>query len=280
MHRDSRAELPGGVGRVFPALWAFSSARMICLSVSNAAAQPTFDQGRGEVWAQVRAKLAAQGSAGSATADSVCPRFPLGSVVSAPAELERQNGVLELTMQFLTVVDQQGLTRYCYVTSTGLEAPTLRVNPGDQLIIHFQKMLPATVSSSTSDSMAGMNMKKTLASDPNSITGTGEVSLTVNPTPAHPVSSQFHGTPLRLAGSGAARLACLLLIAFPRRRRWFRATLALASAAVLVTSIGCGNVQKTDPGTAQGTYSVTVPGTAGTGSAQWQTSANIPITIQ
>jgi hypothetical protein len=56
--------------------------------------------------------------------------------------------------------------------------------------------------------------------------------------------------------------------------------LALATAAVLVTAIGCGGVQKTDPGTAQGTYNVTVTGTAGSGSAQFQTTVNIPITIQ
>jgi FtsP/CotA-like multicopper oxidase with cupredoxin domain len=116
--------------------------------------------------------------------------------------------------------------------------------------------------------------------NPNSVTGTGKVSLTVNTTPAHPMSSKFHGTPLRLAGSGAASLAGVLLVAFPRRRRRFKAMLALASAAVLVTVIGCGSVQKTDPGTAQGTYNVTVTGTAGTGSAQFQTSVNIPVTIQ
>jgi hypothetical protein len=94
------------------------------------------------------------------------------------------------------------------------------------------------------------------------------------------MSSKFHRTPLRLAGSGAASLAGVLLVAFPRRRRRFRAMLALASAAVLITAIGCGSVQKTDPGTAQGTYNVTVTGTAGTGSTQFQASVNIPITIQ
>jgi hypothetical protein len=84
-------------------------------------------------------------------------------MASAPPGLESQNDVLVFTGQLITVVDGQSLTRYCYLTSTGLEALTLRVNPGDQLIIHFQNMLPAARSSSTRDNMAGMKM--TLASD-------------------------------------------------------------------------------------------------------------------
>jgi FtsP/CotA-like multicopper oxidase with cupredoxin domain len=76
-------------------------------------------------------------------ADQICPRFAPGSVLPAPPDLRSQNGVLELTLLFKTTVDQQGLTRYCYVTDTGLESPTLHVMPGDQLIIHFQNTLAA-----------------------------------------------------------------------------------------------------------------------------------------
>jgi FtsP/CotA-like multicopper oxidase with cupredoxin domain len=92
-------------------------------------------------------------AAGTDTADQVCARFSAGSATTAPPELESQNGVLEVTMKFLTVTDSQGLVRYCHVTDTGLQAPTLRVNPGDQLIIHFQNDLPAAA-----NNMAGMKM--------------------------------------------------------------------------------------------------------------------------
>ena len=87
--------------------------------------------------------MAAPAAAGSDAADQVCARFASGSATTAPPELKSQGGVLEVTLKFLTVTDSQGLVRYCYVTDTGLEAPTLRVNPGDQLIIHFQNDLPA-----------------------------------------------------------------------------------------------------------------------------------------
>lgn len=76
-------------------------------------------------------------------ADLVCPRSAAGSVLQDPPSLRSQNGVLEVTFQFKTTVDLQGLTRYCFVSDTGLEAPTLHVSPGDQLIIHLQNSLPA-----------------------------------------------------------------------------------------------------------------------------------------
>jgi FtsP/CotA-like multicopper oxidase with cupredoxin domain len=100
-------------------------------------------------------------AAGTDTADQVCARFSAGSATTAPPELESQNGVLEVTMKFLTVTDSQGLVRYCYVTDTGLQAPTLRVNPGDQLIIHFQNDLPAAAHSSSTACNGNMSATAT-----------------------------------------------------------------------------------------------------------------------
>ncbi len=134
------------------------------------------------------AKTAATAATGSNTADQICARYSVGSVVSAPSELESQNGVLEVTMKFLTVTDSQGLVRYCYVTDSGLEAPTLRVSPGDQLIIHFQNMLAAS-SANAGDNMAGMKM--TLSAE-DATTGTSpgcNGTMGTNVTNIH-----FHGT--------------------------------------------------------------------------------------
>jgi FtsP/CotA-like multicopper oxidase with cupredoxin domain len=114
--------------------------------------------GRGAMSAQDMARMAKPMAAGSDTADLVCARYAVGSSVVAPAELRSSNGVLEVTMKFETVTDSQGLVRYCFVTDTGLEAPTLRVNPGDQLIIHFTNDLPVAAAASAKDNMAGMNM--------------------------------------------------------------------------------------------------------------------------
>src|SRR6202012_2017622 len=120
-------------------------------------------------------------STGSDAADQVCARFAAGSIVSAPPELKSQNGVLEVTMKFLTVTDSQGLVRYCYVTDTGLQAPTLRVNPGDQLIIHFQNDLPISA-----NNMAGMKMSLSPKVTSSSTACNGTMSATAT-------NIHFHG---------------------------------------------------------------------------------------
>ena len=104
----------------------------------------------------------------------------------APPELKSQNGVLEVTFKFQTVIDSQGLVRYCYVTDTGLEAPTLRVNPGDQLIIHFQNDLPA-LQTCSHDNMAGMKMSLSSAATSSSSACNGSMSATAT-------NIHFHGT--------------------------------------------------------------------------------------
>jgi FtsP/CotA-like multicopper oxidase with cupredoxin domain len=79
--------------------------------------------------------------------EAACPRPPLGSTVQNPRELRSQNGVLEATLHFkyqATVVGQ-GPPRYCYVTDSGAESPTLRVHPGDQLVLHLHNDLPAAI---------------------------------------------------------------------------------------------------------------------------------------
>lgn len=116
--------------------------------------------------------------------------------------------------------------------------------------------------------------------NPASITGTGQVQLTVNTTPAHPLNSKLTPHPGWLAAGGGASLACVVLLIFPRRR-WRNIAIGLLGfMAIGFTVIGCGGSARIDPGTAKGTYIVVVTGTAGSGSSQYQTSVNVPITIQ
>ncbi len=117
--------------------------------------------------------------------------------------------------------------------------------------------------------------------DPNSMTGTGQVKLTVNTTPAHPLSgsNRMQGSPWLGAGGGVS-LACLFLLVLPRRRGRNTVLALLAAMAVVFTAIGCGGTAKIDPGTAKGSYIVVITGVAGSGSSQTQTSLNIPVTIE
>jgi FtsP/CotA-like multicopper oxidase with cupredoxin domain len=190
MNRDTSIPLAGRSSLLFSKT-AFSVISFaLCLSTCILAASGQHAHpGRGAISAQDLAKMAAQAASSSDPTDSVCARFAAGSVVSAPPELQSQNGVLEVTMQFLTVVDSQGLTRYCYVTSTGLEAPTLRVNPGDQLIIHFQNLLPVPAPASMSDNMAGMKMALSSDDATTSSSPACNGAMSASATNIH-----FHGT--------------------------------------------------------------------------------------
>ncbi len=54
--------------------------------------------------------------------------------------------MLELTLKlaYRRTMMGEGPNRYCYVTNAGETAPTLRVHPGDRLLIHFVNEAPAT----------------------------------------------------------------------------------------------------------------------------------------
>ncbi|WP_164981362.1 multicopper oxidase domain-containing protein [Silvibacterium dinghuense] len=167
----------------------FSFALFLSLFVAIASAQTEHRYpGRGAVSAQDFARLTAPQAVGTTAADQVCARYTTGSTVTDPPVLESQNGTLEVTMKLLTVTDSQGLVRYCYVTSTGVEAPTLVVNPGDNLVIHFQNALPAPAATSTSDNMAGMKMAlSNSATTSTSPSCTGSMGTNVS-------NIHFHGT--------------------------------------------------------------------------------------
>ncbi len=66
-----------------------------------------------------------------------CPDRPaVGSVVNDPYSISSQNGVLSAKFTLSHSVDQAGYTHYCYKYDASgqiVEAPTLRLNPGDTL---------------------------------------------------------------------------------------------------------------------------------------------------
>ena len=270
--------------------------------------------GRGAMSAQDMAKMASRAAAGTDTANQVCARFSAGSATSAPPELESQNGLLEVTLKFLTATDSEGLVRYCYVTDTGMEAPTLRVNPGDQ-IIHFQNDLPAAANNmasmkmslsphDSSSSACNGNMSATATNihfhgtNAAPVCGQDEVIHTLvqpgqsfnykvqipaNEPPGlywyHPHPHGFSEGQVQGGATGALIVESLqnvdpALAGLPERTFVIRDQLLPASES------NGGGTAKTDPGTPKGTYTVVVTGTAGSGSSLSQTSVNVPITIQ
>jgi FtsP/CotA-like multicopper oxidase with cupredoxin domain len=74
-------------------------------------------------------------------AESACPRPEPGSKVEEPEDLRSQNGVLEAHLTARNGAQANGSIRYCYTDAKGHESPTLRVHPGDLVILHLTNAL-------------------------------------------------------------------------------------------------------------------------------------------
>jgi FtsP/CotA-like multicopper oxidase with cupredoxin domain len=74
-------------------------------------------------------------------AQSVCPRPEQGSEVEEPEDLRSRNGVLEAQLTARNAAQPNGAVRYCYTDAAGHESPTLRVHPGDLVILHLTNAL-------------------------------------------------------------------------------------------------------------------------------------------
>lgn len=64
-----------------------------------------------------------------------CPLETEGGTVLEPTVRQSKQGILKLSLTMRSSKDPFGHTRYCYIDELGNEAPTLRLEPGDTLII-------------------------------------------------------------------------------------------------------------------------------------------------
>ena len=110
-----------------------------------------------------------------------CPARPNpDTVVQDAPSIYSQNGVLKAELTLGHSVDSNGYTHYCYMyeTSAGVvEAPTLRLNPGDRLLLHVKDKITGS-----KESVSAMDM-----SSPGAKCGDGGMP-TQNSTNVH-----FHG---------------------------------------------------------------------------------------
>jgi FtsP/CotA-like multicopper oxidase with cupredoxin domain len=70
-----------------------------------------------------------------------CQRPEPGSMVPEPQELRSHDGVLQVDLTIRNQRQPDGSTRYCYLTPDGKLSPTLRLKPGELLILHFKNKL-------------------------------------------------------------------------------------------------------------------------------------------
>jgi FtsP/CotA-like multicopper oxidase with cupredoxin domain len=77
------------------------------------------------------------------SASDPCPRPRPGSIITEPADLRSSGGALKVAFDFRGFIDIYGLQLYCYVYNGHEESPTLRVYPGDELVISLRNDLTA-----------------------------------------------------------------------------------------------------------------------------------------
>jgi len=70
-----------------------------------------------------------------------CPRPLAGSDLPEPPELRSQDGILKLELHFRGFTAADGAAHYCYVLANGTQSPTLRLHPGDELILSLKNEL-------------------------------------------------------------------------------------------------------------------------------------------
>jgi FtsP/CotA-like multicopper oxidase with cupredoxin domain len=72
-----------------------------------------------------------------------CPSRPAaGSVVTDPEDLRSSRGELRVDLRYRRSVGADGQVHYCYLAKDGSEAPTLRVKPGDRLVLRLKNEEP------------------------------------------------------------------------------------------------------------------------------------------
>jgi FtsP/CotA-like multicopper oxidase with cupredoxin domain len=70
-----------------------------------------------------------------------CTRPAIGSEVPEPEDLRSRDGVLKLRLTVRNHRERDGSTRYCYLLGDDAQAPTLRLKPGDTLVLTLDNQL-------------------------------------------------------------------------------------------------------------------------------------------
>ena len=76
----------------------------------------------------------------------LCARPAPGNVVPEPEDLRSKNGVLKVALSIHNTREADGSIHYCYLLADGAQSPTLRLNPGDLLVLRLKNDLTDSVS--------------------------------------------------------------------------------------------------------------------------------------
>jgi FtsP/CotA-like multicopper oxidase with cupredoxin domain len=98
-------------------------------------------------------------------AQEPCPRPAPGNAVPEPQDLRSHDGVLHVELTVRNHQEADGSTRYCYLLPGGGQSPTLRLRPGDLLVLTLKNDL-TDFSADSSVATASHHHAKSANSDP------------------------------------------------------------------------------------------------------------------
>ena len=70
-----------------------------------------------------------------------CPRPAPGALVLEPKDLRSKDGVLRVDLTVRNQPERDGSIRFCYLLADGSQSPTLRLKPGDMLVLNLKNSL-------------------------------------------------------------------------------------------------------------------------------------------
>jgi FtsP/CotA-like multicopper oxidase with cupredoxin domain len=85
--------------------------------------------------------LVPTGAVRAAAPPEWCPRPGPGSPVPEPHDLRSSGGKLRVDLTIRSYPTGAGSMRYCYLLADGSQSPTLRLHPGDWLVLHLTNAL-------------------------------------------------------------------------------------------------------------------------------------------
>ena len=111
------------------------------------------------------------------TRGSVCPRPSPGSPIAEPEDLRSRNGLLRVDLTLRNEAQPDGSIRYCYMDARGNQAPTLRVSPGDLVVLTLKNDL---TDFSHPAAAGGQHHMRAAAQKSNPCAGASMTSLSTN----------------------------------------------------------------------------------------------------
>jgi FtsP/CotA-like multicopper oxidase with cupredoxin domain len=95
------------------------------------------------------------------TRPETCGRPAIGSEAREPADLRSRDSVLQVDLALRNGPGPNSQMRYCYVTADGTQSPTLRLLPGDLLILRLKNDLTTPTQPTTTHQHAAATTKST-----------------------------------------------------------------------------------------------------------------------